>query len=57
MSRQLPYLAMDGVLCDYPLPIFGGKATTKKGDKMKTMSTSDAATVRQKPRCSKPVLG
>src|ERR1700730_1472358 len=45
MSRQLPFLAMDGVLCDYSLPLFGGKATTKKEpQKMKTMSTSDAAT-------------
>jgi hypothetical protein len=26
MSRQLPFLAMDGVLCDYSLPLFGGKA-------------------------------
>ena len=44
MSRQLPFLAMDGVLCDYPLPMVGGKATIKKETKMKTMSTSDAAT-------------
>jgi hypothetical protein len=45
MSRQLPFLAMDGVLCDYSLPLFGGKAITKKElQKMKTMSTSDAAT-------------
>ena len=30
MSRQLPFLAIDGVLCDYSLPLFGGKTTTKK---------------------------
>lgn len=44
-DNQLPFLAMDGVLCDYSLPMSGGKATTKKEpQKMKTMSTSDAVT-------------
>ncbi len=52
MSRQPPYLAMDGVLIDRPQPgCVVGKFrdnisnTTKNGtSKMKTMSNSDAAT-------------
>src|ERR1700732_1414419 len=39
MSRQLPYLAMDGVLCDYGLPLCSGKITTKKEIKMRHIMT------------------
>ena len=52
MSRQPPYLAMDGVLIDRPQPgcVVGkfrdniSNTTKKEPQKMKTMSTSDAAT-------------
>jgi hypothetical protein len=39
MSRQLPYLAMDGVLCDYGLPLCSGKITTKKETRMAHIMT------------------
>jgi hypothetical protein len=34
MSRQLPFLAIDGVLCDHPVPMFGDNTTKKETTKM-----------------------
>jgi hypothetical protein len=48
MARQLPFLAMDGVLCDYPLPMFGGKTTTTKETKMGHVMTSRETEARAK---------
>ena len=45
MTKSFPYLALDSagrrtILCDYPVPMFGDKVTTKKETKMAHVMTN-----------------